>query len=134
MFTKKIVQHPKMHNKETNASLKNLQWHFCVTVFYCWHLFSFYRQLWNRKTVIWATNYLFAIMWCATFYSYNYIFTVFYMKSYGLDSSGFKHLRGRDFLHPSRLAPRPIWPLIWWAPDSFLEVKQPGHCVDHHSV
>jgi len=33
VFTKKIVQPPKMHNKGTNASLKNLHWHFCVTVF-----------------------------------------------------------------------------------------------------
>ena len=35
----------KDEQQRNQCIIKNLQWHFCVTVFYCWHIFSFYRQL-----------------------------------------------------------------------------------------
>jgi len=38
---------------------------------------------------------------------------------------------GRDFLHPSTPAPRPIQPLIQWVPGHSPGVEQLGSGVDH---
>jgi hypothetical protein len=49
---------------------KNTYISFFVLLFLLLAFLSCYRQLWNMVTVIWGTEYFYAIMWCVIFYSY----------------------------------------------------------------
>jgi hypothetical protein len=54
------------------------------------------------------------------------------MTRYGLDGPGLTSRWGRDFLSPSRPAPRPIQPSVQWVPGLFpQEVKRPWRGADH---